>query len=158
MSGATKVFQLVHVDICGPIKPSSNGKSNYFLLFIDDFSRKTWVYFLKGKDKAFGAFQKFKAVVENKSGYAIKALRTDRGEEFTSLEFNKFCEAHAIHRFLIVLYSPQQSGVMERKNRPFSMPQEACLKAKTCVKNFRLKSLLVPCTYPTCPPQVVFMA
>ncbi|KAI4357118.1 hypothetical protein L6164_001086 [Bauhinia variegata] len=93
-SRATKPLQLVHADICGPIKPSSHGKSNYFLLFIDDFSRKTWVYFLTRKDEAFGVFQKFKTQVENESGFTIKALRTDRGGEFTSMEFNKFCETN----------------------------------------------------------------
>ena len=50
---ATKSLQLVHTDVCGPIKPSSLGKSNYFLLFIDDLGRKTWVYFLKQKFEAF---------------------------------------------------------------------------------------------------------
>jgi hypothetical protein len=61
---ANKSLQLVHADVCGPIKPSSLGKNNYFLLFIDDFSRKTWIYFLKQKSEVFGAFKKFKAVVE----------------------------------------------------------------------------------------------
>ena len=61
---ATKPLQLVHTDVCGPIKPSSFGKSNYSLLFIDDFSRKTWVYFLKQKSEAFSTFKKFKAFVE----------------------------------------------------------------------------------------------
>ena len=61
---AIKSLQLVHTDVCGPIKSSSFGKSNYFLLFIDDFSRKTWVYFLKQKSEAFGTFKKFKAFVE----------------------------------------------------------------------------------------------
>ena len=60
----TKPLQLVHTDVCGPIKPSSLGKSNYFLLFIDDFSRKMWAYFLKQKSEAFGAFKKFKAFIE----------------------------------------------------------------------------------------------
>ena len=54
---ATKPLQLVHIDVCGPIKPSSLDKSNYFLLFIDDFSRKMWFYFLKQKSEAFGAFK-----------------------------------------------------------------------------------------------------
>ena len=54
---ATKSLQLVHTNVCGPIKPSSLGKSNYFLLFIDDFSRKMWFYFLKQKSEAFGAFK-----------------------------------------------------------------------------------------------------
>ena len=65
------------MDVCGPFKPNSLGKSNYFILFIIDFSRKTLVYFLKQKSEVFEAFKKFKAVVEKKSGYHIKAMRFD---------------------------------------------------------------------------------
>ena len=54
------------------------GKNLYFLLFIDDYSRKTWVYFLKEKFNVVSCFKKFKALVENKIGYFIKSLRTDR--------------------------------------------------------------------------------
>ena len=61
-------MELVHTTVYGPIKPSSLGGNNYFLLFIDDFSRKTWVYFLKQKSEVFGAFKKFKAMVEKESG------------------------------------------------------------------------------------------
>ena len=88
---ASEPLQLVHTDVCGPIKPSSFGKNRYFLLFIDDFSRKTWVYFLKEKSEVFSVFKKFKALVEKQSGYEIKALRSDRGDEFTSNEFNESC-------------------------------------------------------------------
>ena len=77
LSHATKPLQLVHIDVCGPINPPSFGKSKYFILFIDDFSRKTWVYFLKQKLEAFVALKKFNTFVERKSGYKIKALRFD---------------------------------------------------------------------------------
>ena len=77
MTRATEPLQLVHTDVRGPIKPSSFGKNRYFLLFIDDYSRKTWVYFLKQKSEAFEAFKSFKAFMENESGYPIKALRSD---------------------------------------------------------------------------------
>lgn len=116
-SRASGPLQLVHADVCGPIKPSSFGKNRYFPLFIDDFSRKTWVYFLKEISEVFGMFKKFKALVEKKSGHCFKSLRTDRGGEFTSNEFNEFCEANGIKRFLTVPRSPQQNGVVERKNR-----------------------------------------
>lgn len=116
-SRAKKPLELIHTDVCGPIKPGSLGNSNYFLLFIDDFSRKTWVYFLKQKLEVFGVFKKFKAVVEKESGYKIKAMRSDRGGEFTSNEFQEFCEANGIRRPMTVPRSPQQNGVAERKNR-----------------------------------------
>jgi hypothetical protein len=61
---AKNPFELVHTDICGPIQPSSIGKNRYFIIFIDDFSHKTWVYFLKEKSEAFGVFKKFKVFVE----------------------------------------------------------------------------------------------
>ena len=88
-----------------------NPITSYFSLMI--FHARLWSIFSKGKDEAFGAFQKFKALVENESGYAIKALRTNRGGEFTFMEFNKFCEAHEICQFLTIPYKPQQNGVME---------------------------------------------
>ncbi|KAL4290440.1 hypothetical protein GQ457_14G025310 [Hibiscus cannabinus] len=135
-SRATEPLQLVHTDVCGPIKPPSFGKSRYFLLFIDDYSRKTWVYFLKQKSEAFGAFKNFKALVEKESGFEIKSLRFDRGGEFTSNEFNDFCKANGIRRPLTVPRSPQQNGVVERKNRTILNMARSMLKAKNMPKEF----------------------
>ncbi|KAL4369109.1 hypothetical protein GQ457_05G014540 [Hibiscus cannabinus] len=135
-SRATEPLQLVHTDVCGPIKPPSFGKSRYFLLFIDDYSRKTWVYFLKQKSEAFGAFKNFKALVEKESGFEIKSLRSDRGGEFTSNEFNDFCKAYGIRRPLTVPRSPQQNGVAERKNRTILNMARSMLKAKNMPKEF----------------------
>ncbi|KAL4341735.1 hypothetical protein GQ457_08G027600 [Hibiscus cannabinus] len=135
-SRATEPLQLVHTDVCGPIKPPSFGKSRYFLLFIDDYSRKTWVHFLKQKSEAFGAFKNFKALVEKESGFEIKSLRSDRGGEFTSNEFNDFCKANGIHRPLIMPRSPQQNGVAERKNMTILNMARSMLKAKNTPKEF----------------------
>lgn len=57
-------LELVHTDICGPMQTPSLGGSLYFLTFIDDFSRKTWIYFLKEKSDAFYKFKEFKSMVE----------------------------------------------------------------------------------------------
>ena len=135
-SRAKKPLELIHTDVCGPIKPSSLGNSNYFLLFIDDFSRKTWVYFLKQKSEVFEVFKKFKTAVEKESGYQIKAMRSDRGGEFTSKEFREFCEANGIRRPLTVPRSPQQNGVAERKNRTILNMARSMLKSKRLPKEF----------------------
>jgi len=131
---AKKVLELVHTDICGPITPHSISKNRYFLTFIDDFSRKTWVYFLKEKSEAFRMFKKFKAYVEKQSGNNIKTLRSDRGGEFTSTEFNNFCEENGIKRHLTAPYSPQQNGVAERKNRTIMDMVRSMLKSKNVSK------------------------
>ena len=79
-------LQLVHNDICGPF-PTSIGSCRYFLLFIDDFSWMTWVYFLKKKSEAFEKFKTFHKHIENEVKKKIGTLRTDKGKEFTSNEF-----------------------------------------------------------------------
>ena len=64
----------------------------YYVYFIDEYSHKTWIYFLKSKDEVFGKFKEFEAVVENLFEKKIKILISDNGEEFTSNEFNDFCK------------------------------------------------------------------
>nr|KYP33374.1 Retrovirus-related Pol polyprotein from transposon TNT 1-94 [Cajanus cajan] len=83
---ATQVLQLIHADICGPITPISNSKKRYLLTFIDDFSRKTWIYFLIAKSEALSIFKIFKVHVEKEANSLIRSLRTDRGGEFTLQE------------------------------------------------------------------------
>ena len=93
-----KPLEIVHSDICGPMQTPSIGGWNYFLTFIDDFTRKTWVYFLRHKYDALVYFQHSKALVEKKSGYNIKILRTDRGGEYVSNDFLNFYKTHGIHK------------------------------------------------------------
>ena len=77
-----------------------------FLTFIDDYSRKTWVYFLKRKSEVFDIFKEFKILVERQSGHYIKVLRSDQGGEFTSDLFEKFCKEHGIIHQLSPPYTP----------------------------------------------------
>jgi len=81
---AAEILQLVHADICGPITPMSNSNKRYLLTFTDDFSRKTWVYFLVEKSEAFTIFKNFKTRVEKETNFFLKSLRTDHRGEFTS--------------------------------------------------------------------------
>lgn len=97
---ASQKLELIHADVCGPITPTSNSHKRYLLCFIDDFSRKAWSYFLIEKSEVFTSFKYFKAYVEKETGLSIKCLRTDRGGEFTSGEFNDFCKKNGIRRQL----------------------------------------------------------
>lgn len=78
---ASEKLQIIHADLCGPVQPSSNSNKKYFLSFIDDFSRKNWVYFLHDKAETFSLFKSFKSLVEKEVGGSIIYLRTDRGGE-----------------------------------------------------------------------------
>jgi transposase InsO family protein len=97
-----------------PVK--SLGGSFYYVIFIDDYSRKTWLYLLKTKDEVFSKFQEFKEEIKNLTNKKIKTLSTDNGGEYTSKEFVSFCKSTGFRRELIAPHNPQQNGVVERKN------------------------------------------
>ncbi|KAD4585292.1 hypothetical protein E3N88_22893 [Mikania micrantha] len=114
---ATEPLELIHADLCGPITPQTKGGNKYFLLLVDDYSRYMWIYLLKSKDEAFIKFTQFKARVEKESSRVIKTLRTNRGGEFNSEQFNGYCMKEGIKRNLTAPHTPQQNGVVERRNR-----------------------------------------
>lgn len=74
----------VYSDICGPLEVPTLGGNKYFITFVDEFTRMTWLYLIKFKSGDLEQFKKFKAIVENQSGKRIKVLMTDGGGEYTS--------------------------------------------------------------------------
>ena len=133
---ASQQLQLIHAGICGPVKPESHSHKRYLINFIDDYSRKTWVYFLSEKSEAFDVFKRFKTLVEKEVNKLICCLRTDRGGEFTSIEFNQFCSSNGIARQLTASYTPQQNGVAERKNRTVMNMVRSMLSEKQIPREF----------------------
>ena len=109
-------LELVHSDVCGPMPTRSLGGGLYFITFIDDATRKVWVYTMAGKDEALSMFQKFVTLVELQSGKKLKCLRIDNGGEYVSREFKDFCASKGIRRELTTPYTPAQNGVAERMN------------------------------------------
>ena len=69
----------------------SLGGYEYYITFIDDYSRFTWILFLKTKNEVFQCFKEFKALVENQTSRKIKVLRSDNGGEYTKGQFVDFC-------------------------------------------------------------------
>ncbi|OYD06037.1 DDE-type integrase/transposase/recombinase, partial [Paludifilum halophilum] len=87
------------------------------MIFIDDFTRMMWVAFLKEKSEAFEKFKMFKNRVENKSSVKIKCLRYNRGGEFSSREFNIFCEENGIKWHLSSPRTPEHNGIAEIRSK-----------------------------------------
>ena len=114
---ANETLQIIHSDICGPMESKSIGGSRYFLLFIDDFSRMTFIYFLKAKSEVLGYFKEFKSMVENHQEKKIKILRTDNGCEYCSNNFEDFLKGEGIIHQKTNSYTPEQNGLSERSNR-----------------------------------------
>jgi hypothetical protein len=101
------ILQLVHNDVFGPMSVPSLGKYMYYVSFIDDFLRNTWIYFLGKKYEVFEKFKEFKALVENQTKKRIKVLRTDNGGELRGNEFEEFCKKCGIERNKNTPYTPQ---------------------------------------------------
>ena len=114
---ASEVLEIIHTDVCGPMSIPSIGNSRYFVTFIDDKTRKTFVYFIKKKDEVFAKFKAFKALAENQTGKPIRTLRSDNGGEYTSHVFSQYLQEKGIHHQKTVAYTPEQNGVAERANR-----------------------------------------
>ncbi|GAA0141429.1 transmembrane signal receptor [Lithospermum erythrorhizon] len=139
---ATRRLELIHSDICGPITPTSSSGKRYFLSFIDDYSRKAWVYLLTNKSDAFERFKEFKIMVEKETNEHICCLRTDRGGEYTSNDFNIFCRENGIKRHMTTTYTPQQNGVAERKNRTVMNMVRTMLVVKNMPRSFWPETVL----------------
>ena len=85
-------MDLIHSDLCGSMSVATQSGHLYFVTFIDDYSWKTWIYFLKSKesDEVLDRFREFSALVENQYGKKIKVLRSNNGGEYTSVGFIDF--------------------------------------------------------------------
>ncbi|RVX11444.1 Retrovirus-related Pol polyprotein from transposon RE1 [Vitis vinifera] len=116
-SRASHCFDLIHSDVWGPFPVSSHEKFKYYVTFIDDHSRFTWVYFLRSKSEVFHTFTKFLAYVDNQFSTSIKTLRINFGGEYLSTEFQVFLASKGIIHQRSCSSTPQQNGVAERKNR-----------------------------------------
>ena len=104
---STGILEYIHSDLWGPSPVESHGRCRYFVTFIDDYSRKVWVYFLKSKDEVFGRFKEWKTMVEKRTGKQVKTLRTDNGLEFCNKPFDEFCRKEGIVRHRTVRHTQQ---------------------------------------------------
>lgn len=114
---AKDVLELVHSDLCGPMTIQARGGFEYFVTFIDDYSRYGYIYLMRRKSECFEKFKEYKAETEKRHGKCIKTLRSDRGGEYLFGEFRDYLSESGITSQLSAPGTPQQNGVAERRNR-----------------------------------------
>ena len=120
----------MRANLCGPITPATNGGRRYFLLLVDDCSRYMWLQLLTSKDEAATVIKKFKMHMKAERGKKLHVQRTDRGGEFTSVEFTAYCADQGVGQHHTAPYSPQQNGVVERQNQTVVGMARSMMKAK----------------------------
>ncbi|GJT11190.1 retrovirus-related pol polyprotein from transposon TNT 1-94 [Tanacetum coccineum] len=108
---------LLHMDLCGPMRVASINGNKYILVIVDDYSRFTWVKFLRSKDEALDFIIKFLKMIQVRLKVTVRRIRTDNGTEFVNQTLREYYEKVGISHETSVARSPQQNGVVERRNR-----------------------------------------
>ncbi|GJR02307.1 retrovirus-related pol polyprotein from transposon TNT 1-94 [Tanacetum coccineum] len=110
-------LELLHMDLCGPMRVASINGKKYILVIVDDFSRYTWVYFLRSKDETPEIIKKFIAQAQLNYKAKVCKIRTDNGTEFKNTSLKAHYEKLGIMQQFSIARTPQQNGVVERRNR-----------------------------------------
>src|SRR5437667_6118410 len=116
-SAVKEPLNLLHMDLFGPVNVMSVTKKRYCLVIVDEFSRYTWVYFVHAKSEVTTQVISYVKKVEIELGLNVRMLRTDNGTEFRNSIVIVFCESKGISQEFSAPRTPQQNGVVERKNR-----------------------------------------
>jgi transposase InsO family protein len=112
----SRPLELLHMDLFGPVAYLSIGGSKYGLVIVDDFSHFTWVFFLQDKPETQGTLKRFLRRAQNEFELKVKKIRSDNGSEFKNLQVEEYLEEEGVKHEFSAPYTPQQNGVVERKN------------------------------------------
>ena len=110
-------FSLIHSDVWGPSHAITPSENKWFVIFVDDCTRMTWLYLLKRKNEVFGVFKSFHVMIQTQFSAKIKTLRTDNGGEYVNTRFQTYFKHHGLIHETSCSQTPQQNGIAERKNR-----------------------------------------
>jgi len=137
-------FALVHSDIWGPSRIKSTLGFQYFVTFIDDYSRCTWLFLMKHHSELFHIFQSFFNEIKTQFGVSIRVLHNDNGCEYLSHSFKQFMASYGILYQTSCAYTLQQNGVAERKNRHLIETTRTLLINGEVPEHFRVMLFLLP--------------
>jgi transposase InsO family protein len=149
----TQQLELIHMDLFGPVAYLSIGGNKYGLVIVDDYSRFTWVFFVFDKFQVQEKVKIFVRRAQKESSLPIKKVRSDNGTKFKNTQVEEFLDDEGIKHEFSTPYTPQQNGVVERKNHTLiDMARTMLYEYKTsnlfrCEPSTPLAMLLTISTY-----------
>ena len=123
----------------------SRGGKRYVFVIVDDYSRFTWTIFLASKDESFDQFLILIKRLEKRIGHSLVSLRSDHGTEFENSSFIGFCDEHGVDHNFSAPRTPQQNGVVERKNGTLEAMARTMLVASGLSRNFWAEAVNTSC-------------
>nr|GEU97110.1 hypothetical protein [Tanacetum cinerariifolium] len=110
-------LQLLHMDLCGPMQVASINEKRYVLVIVDNYSKYTWTHFLRSKDETLEVLIAFLRLVQIGLQPQVRVVRTNKGTEFLNQTLHAYFAAEGIEHQTSVARTPEQNGVVERRNR-----------------------------------------
>ena len=142
---ASAPFELVHSDVWGPCPVVSPIGFRYFVTFVDDYSRTTWLYLMKNRYELFSHFRAFCAEIHTQFHVYVQNLRSDNAKYYVSEQFQSFMLQHGILHQTSCVDAPAQNGVAERKNRHLLETARALLFQMHMPKHFWADAVSTTC-------------
>ena len=140
------VFSLVHSDVWGPSRIKNISGTRWFVTFVDDHTRVTWVFLMKEKSEVGHIFQTFNLMVQNQFNSKIQVLKSDNAKEYFTSSLSTYLQNHGIIHISSCVDTPQQNGVAERKNRHL-LEVARCLMFSSNVPNYFWGEAILTATY-----------
>nr|GEU84963.1 hypothetical protein [Tanacetum cinerariifolium] len=138
-------LQLLHMDLCGPMRVASINGKRYVLVIVNDYSRYTWTHFLRSKDETPEVLIDFLRLVQRGLQAQVRVVRTDKGTEFLNQTLHAYFVAEGILHQMSVARTPEQNGVVERRNRTLVEAARTMLSAAKVPLFFWAKAIATAC-------------
>nr|GEY44694.1 hypothetical protein [Tanacetum cinerariifolium] len=116
-SSSKRQLHLLHMDLCGPMRVASINGKIYVLVIVDDYSRYTWTHFLRSKDETPEVLIDFLRLVQRGLQAQVRIVQTNKGTEFLNQNLHAYFATEGIHHQTSIARTPEQNGVVERRNR-----------------------------------------
>ena len=127
---SSQIGERIHTDICGPITPATWSGNQYFVSFVDEATRKSWIYFISTRDQMIDKYKEFNEMLMTQKNVKVKTLRCDGAGEYTSEEFKAYLKEKGTIQEVTPPYTAQWNGIAERLNRTLMNKTRCMLKAK----------------------------